>query len=297
MKFSIVIPAYNYGHLLERALVSACAQPGDDYEVIVVDDGSTDDTPQVTERLLKRYNNLTVYRRENAGVSAARNFGVEHASGQWVLFLDADDELLPEALSVFRQALEQQPELDVLVAPTIAVFPDGRQQRGEPPVLSDDAEHRFLDYLYKRVRMSNGAVMMARTLLQRFPFKVGMRQTEDIPVFAHCLASGVCASLSEPVVRIHKHDNSRRHGSDAALAVGMQLVDEVFNAARLPAALMRHRERYQARRALSLFRLLYRAKRFREARTFFRIAVGADWRQAIAKPENIVKYVRAVFSS
>lgn len=294
MQFSIVIPAYNYGHLLARAVESACTQPGDDYEVLVIDDGSTDDTPAVLAELSRRYNYLSVVRQANAGPSAARNHGVKLAQGELILFLDADDELLPEALQHFRRVLEETPEATVLVARTISVFPDGREKTAPVPVLDTDREARFLDYLYKRLRLSNGAVMMAKSLLLRFPFSPDLRQTEDIPVFTHCLVAGRCEAVTAPVVRIHKHATSRRHGSDAALAVGMTLVDAVFDPARLPATLLRHRSRYAARRAMSVFRLCHRAGRHTEATAYFKRAWRADWRESLKKPGNFVKFLRSL---
>ena len=294
IRFSVVIPAYNYGGLIERSVLSVCSQANDKTEIIVVDDGSTDSTPEVLARLSRDEPRLVVRRQENAGPSAARNFGVQQASGSYILFLDADDELLPGALTEFSCALDSEPDAEVVVASTLSEFSDGREKRSPAPEVSDIPEQRFLDYLYKRLRLSNGAVLMARSLLLRFPFNPVLRQTEDIPVFAHCLVAGRCAALDKPVVRIHKHDGSRRHGSEAALSVGMQLVEEVFDAERLPATLMVHRDRYRARRALSLFRSLYRARRFAEARYFFRVALLADWRQALSRPGNLLKYLRTV---
>lgn len=294
MRFSIVVPAYNYGSLVERAVASACLQSGEDFEVVVIDDGSTDNTPEVLDRLEARYATLRVLRQKNAGASAARNKGVNEARGDFILFLDADDELLPNALAAFREAIENQPQVDVLVGRTLSVFDSGEERESPVPRLSDDPEQRFLDYLYKKLRMSNGAVLTRRELLVAHPFNPELRQTEDIPVFSQCLAAGQCAVLPFVVVKIFKHDDSRRHGAEAALSVGMQLVDEIFDPSRLPSDLMIHKERYRARRGVSLFRLLYRAGRFREARAFYREAVKADWREAVAKPENIIKYLRSL---
>ncbi len=293
MRYSVVIPAYNYGHLLARAVRSACTQPGDDYEVLVINDGSTDDTAEVLAELQKDFPHLRVIHQDNAGASAARNRGVREASGRLVLFLDADDELLDNALADFRQMDEATGQPDVLIGRTQSIFPSGEARSAPVPEVTDDVEQRFLDYLYKKIRLSNGAVMMSKAMLMRFPFNESLRQTEDIPVFAHCLVNGRCVVVPSEVVRIYKHDDSRRHGADAALSVGMKLVDEVFNAERLPAALLKHRRSYQARRGVSLFRLLYRSRRFAEARGFFRDALKSDWRVALKKPENFIKYIRA----
>jgi glycosyltransferase involved in cell wall biosynthesis len=102
--FSIVIPTYNRGALLTRALDSALAQTDPDLEIVVVDDGSTDDT----ESVVRAYGDPRVryLRQANAGVCAARNVGARAATGDRFVFLDSDDELLPEALARFRKAAD-----------------------------------------------------------------------------------------------------------------------------------------------------------------------------------------------
>jgi len=93
---SVVIPTYNYGRFLGAAIESALGQSYPPLEIIVVDDGSTDDTPDVAARYAGK---IRYVRKENAGVSAARNTGVAHATGDLVAFLDADDRWLPEKLA------------------------------------------------------------------------------------------------------------------------------------------------------------------------------------------------------
>ena len=95
MRFSIIIPAYNAEAYLQRCLDSIFAQEFDDYEVIVVNDGSTDGT--VT--LLEGYPQVKVIHQENHGMATARNRGIDKAKGEYILFVDSDDELMPHALS------------------------------------------------------------------------------------------------------------------------------------------------------------------------------------------------------
>src|SRR5258708_444396 len=99
---SVVIPAYNYAHFLTEAIASALAQTRTDFELIVVDDGSTDNTPEVCARCTDP--RVRTVRQPNAGLSAARNTGIREARFPYVAFLDADDRWEPEFLSaVFRE--------------------------------------------------------------------------------------------------------------------------------------------------------------------------------------------------
>ena len=106
---SIIIPCYNTGHYLADAIESCLRQTHQDIEIIVVNDGSTDNTQEVAERYPVRH----IY-RENGGLAAARNTGIEHAKGEFLQFLDADDILLPEKISRCLAVFEQYPDTDIV---------------------------------------------------------------------------------------------------------------------------------------------------------------------------------------
>lgn len=102
--FSVVIPVYNRAHLLGAALASVRAQGCGDFEIVVVDDGSSDDPQRVVEELADP--RIRIVRRENRGASAARNTGIDLARGRYVAFLDADDRFLPHHLKTMARLLE-----------------------------------------------------------------------------------------------------------------------------------------------------------------------------------------------
>lgn len=104
-RVSVIIPCYNQAHFLGEALASVAAQSEAASEVIVVDDGSTDNTSMVAGR----YPGVQCVRQANAGLAAARNTGLRQATGDYVVFLDADDRLLPSALEVGLTALLARP--------------------------------------------------------------------------------------------------------------------------------------------------------------------------------------------
>lgn len=106
---SIVIPTYNCAAYVGEAILSCLADsPTDDREVIVVDDGSTDDTPEVLARF-RDDRRVRIVRQQNAGPAAARNRGIEHATGEFVAFLDADDAYHPQAIARFQAAIPRLP--------------------------------------------------------------------------------------------------------------------------------------------------------------------------------------------
>ena len=107
--FSVLIDTYNYGHYVEEAVASALAQdfPPGEREILVVDDGSTDDT---AARLRKFGNAIRYLYKANGGQASAFNRGFQHARGEVVALLDADDVWLPDKLSRIREAFERNPD-------------------------------------------------------------------------------------------------------------------------------------------------------------------------------------------
>lgn len=108
---SVIIPTYNYGHYLIEAIDSALNQSYKPYEIIIADDGSTDNTVEV----IKRYGSTIKYfYRENGGIGAARNLGIQHATGDFLAFLDSDDIWLPKKLELQLKRFQQDTELDMV---------------------------------------------------------------------------------------------------------------------------------------------------------------------------------------
>lgn len=105
MKISVVIPVYNKAEYVEKCLESCLQQMFDDYEVIAVNDGSTDSSGVICEAIAKSDDRLRVITTVNGGVTAARRIGVEHAKGDFVTFVDADDKLLPHSLQTLYDAM------------------------------------------------------------------------------------------------------------------------------------------------------------------------------------------------
>jgi glycosyltransferase involved in cell wall biosynthesis len=137
MRVSAIIPTYNNETSLARAINSALVQDLDDeYEVIVVNDGSTD----ATAKILAGYGNqLRIIDQRNGGAAAARNAGAAAASGDYLAFLDADDEWMPQKLRIMMAVLEDSPEAVLSYSDFIAINPVGERSvkspmRGSPTV-------------------------------------------------------------------------------------------------------------------------------------------------------------------
>ena len=111
---TVVVPVYNGEKFIERAINSIFKQTYNNYEIIVVNDGSIDKTDQIVDDLVKRYKCIKLFNQANKGVSSARNKGIDEAKGEYIAFLDADDEYDPNFLAKTLQCLEKE-QADICV--------------------------------------------------------------------------------------------------------------------------------------------------------------------------------------
>lgn len=105
-KISVVVPVYNVEAYLERCVESILQQTYAHFELILINDGSTDSSGQICDHLASQYENIKVYHSENAGVSNARNMGIQLATGSWVTFIDSDDFVTQDYLATLASAVE-----------------------------------------------------------------------------------------------------------------------------------------------------------------------------------------------
>lgn len=203
---SVVIPAYNAAWCVHKAIDSALAQGVDGVELIVVDDGSTDDTATVLAAYGDR---LRVVAQHNGGLSSARNAGIAAARAPLVAFLDADDWWLPGKVARQLELMRQRPDVGFSSTAARVESPDGR-------LLNLWAAPRwqgsFLVHLFGAngdVAGSGSAVMVRRELFDRVGgFDPGLRSLEDIDMWMRLAAVTDFACLDEPLVVILKRPDS-----------------------------------------------------------------------------------------
>ena len=118
--FSVIIPTYNRTSFVTKAIDSVLRQSFDDYEIVVVDDGSTDKTRQALQRYGER---ITVLHQANSGVSAARNRGISNANGKWIAFLDSDDEWKENYLARQLEHIRSNPNVIAFITNAINIHP------------------------------------------------------------------------------------------------------------------------------------------------------------------------------
>jgi len=211
---SVVIPTYNRARFVTKAIDSALAQ-GKECEVIVVDDGSTDDTGASLGVYRDRIKYL--YQR-NAGVSRARNAGIEIARGEWITFLDSDDEWLPNFLAQHLEACDKNPDLVATVMNVLncreegghltifegraflSTFQGQRFKRDDRPLLS------VIEYNLNPILQ--GSVFRRDVLLKTHRFDASLSIAEDLDIVSQMALMGPFVFAAEPVARLMRRSES-----------------------------------------------------------------------------------------
>jgi glycosyltransferase involved in cell wall biosynthesis len=205
---SVVIPCYNYGCFVINAVESVLVQSYSNREIIVVDDGSTDDTGQ---RLRPYLDRICYIHQKNAGPSAARNTGIRAAAGEWIAFLDADDVWHPRKLELQMRCLQGQPPEVGLLATD--VFTD---QRTAWPVVDEtraNVLHYSLDDIVGTCRFGPSSTVIRKSCLEAVGlFDPALRSAEDRDIWIRLASHCKLAKLSLPLLfyRIHSASLSNR---------------------------------------------------------------------------------------
>lgn len=129
---SIIIPVYNVGPYIKKCLDSVLAQTFQNFEVILIDDGSTDDSGKICDQYTALDSRFKVIHKPNGGVSSARNAGLDICAGKYIAMLDPDDSLAPDSYENVND-LETHPDIDILQFPYFNCYPDGKTEKLEVP--------------------------------------------------------------------------------------------------------------------------------------------------------------------
>ena len=176
LKISVIIPVYNTLNCLERCVDSVCGQTYENLEIILVDDGSTDGTGQLCDRLAKRDSRIRVYHKENGGASSARNMGLQKSSGDYVGFVDSDDYIDAD---VYQKMAELAVEKNY---PVVQISRDERDENG----------NRLADVCIppERVRFCDSETFIKELLLHRGDCSFCTKLLKKELFAQHCFPEG-----------------------------------------------------------------------------------------------------------
>lgn len=199
-KISIIIPVYNAEETLHKCVDSLLAQSFEDFELILVDDGSRDASSQICDEYATRDSRILVIHKDNGGVSSARNKGLEHASGQWITFVDSDDWVDND----FFPTLDTKADI---VFGSYCNFVDGKCDKiFDARKLSNYSLTQMLEYYgYNSIFRAPWAKFFCRDIIGQIRFPVDMKVGEDTCFLLQYLArcnTYIIAPSSTYVVRV-----------------------------------------------------------------------------------------------
>lgn len=268
--FSVVIATYNYGRFVGRAIDSVLAQTFTDFEIIVVDDGSTDDTPA---RLAPYGQRIRCLRKDNAGQASAYNDGIALARGRYICILDADDELLPDAFERFSAAIRAHADSEpcVFYAGYVSVAQNGSARSRTAVAAPADPEARLRQFLLRRLTgLQHCSSVISRELFEQYRYPEGLRNNTDIVLLGQIVANRPAIAVGSLACRVHDHGERGRDQTDKVLSTGLLPVGLLFDPERMPAGLMHLESLYRAERLRSIAGVLFKHRRYAESRQLYR---------------------------
>lgn len=285
---SVVIPTYNSAHYLIEAVESVLVQTYQDFEILVIDDGSTDET----KKTMRRYRDRVQYiHQQNGGVAVARNRGIAESRGRYVAFLDADDTWLPHKLERQLAALQHQPQHHACYAAFTVV-----DAKLHP--LSISRSQRQASALADLLLRGNVVATPSTVLCERPLFDVvggfdpALSQCADWDMWVRLAGQTEFLYLDEPLVTYRQHNTNMSRNAPLLESDSVQVLNKGFAMPGLPASLRAQRQTALARNYMVLAGTYFQARHYQGFMRCAARAVAMDIHQInylTAFPKRITK--------
>ncbi len=285
MKYSVVIPLYNKHRYIKSTLQSVLAQTYTDYEVIVVDDGSTDVSLQEAEQM--QSDKIRVLHQENQGVAVARNTGIENAAGEYIAFLDADDKWNPSYLEEIDKIVQKYPQSDIFVSAYEVDLGNGKKNLSEQMSAQDGCLPSYWATLSSKYDFvwTSATTIRKSALVQAGLFRPGEKIGQDLDMWARvarnnpkvAYTSSVCVTYNRQA-----ESNARTRVKIAWAGAFIQdLEEELANGKHTQEEIKAIQKKYDAKMTVYIFTCL-----MAEEKTRARQALK-DWKGS-STPRNVM---------
>ncbi len=271
---SVIIPAYNAQNFIKATIQSVINQTYPNWEMLIVDDGSTDETRQVVQKYLADHRIQYLYQK-NQERAAARNRGIRHASGKYIAFLDADDLWLPDKLKVQVEYLHNHPKTGLCFTHYMLINSQG-ESLGQQAVNFATGSNQFYSLL-KGNFIANSTVMTPRTILDKvglFDESLPAFGSEDWDMWLRIARLYPIHLIDHPLTlyRLHESNTSLERMRLSAEAV----LQKIFTDPTLPANIARNKKNIYARLYLVLSETYLRLNQRQRAFKYWQLAWQAS---------------------
>jgi len=250
-RFTVVVTTYNYAHLLPDALRALAAQTVPGFELLIVDDGSTDNTEEIVEQFRPQFQDCHYLKKTNRGTADARNYGVQRAQGTHVAILDADDVWSPRHLETVRKRFESKPQTEIVFCDGVCVMSDGQVIRPVFPagLPSLDGPIDSVEGLFSVCdNFLPSGMVFRKSLYNRVgAFDTRFSHGDDVDwVIRAVLAGADCARIDQKLFLHRYHGGNLTSDPIAFLETWLTIYEERLRTSRLGAE-CEHRARSFAR--------------------------------------------------
>lgn len=217
MNISVVIPLYNKENRIFHTVNSVLNQTFKDFELIIVDDGSTDKSIEIVQII--HDSRIRLIQKENGGPSSARNCGVREAKYDWIIFLDADDEMVHDSLDHFVKLVLANPKVNIFVS-NFLFEKNGKRKLHSYFYKDGVVNNNFKSWFFDVLMPCQGSTLYRKTILLENPYSEVLRRYEDAEMFFSLMRTQLIYTSKKPVF-IYKLD-------EAAASKGRKNINEDY---------------------------------------------------------------------
>lgn len=273
-KFAFVMPTFNYAAYITRAIDSMVQQEGDDYQIIIMDDGSTDETKEILKHKFSHIPYLHIYYQDNEGPNVACAEAIKKSNADYIIFMAADDAISPVYLKKIRAILDNEPDLEMIFGNARSISEKGKTRVSVEILPSSVPKECFRMFLMGEVSIPTCGTLLKKDVMTPYiNYPRPYPHNYDTAILAHALLKNNWHQSQDIFVDVYSHSGRFR---DSALPTcsGNNIVDIVFDK-----NLLGHAEGlgglkidFLAKYHVSNMRSFYRAKIWHEALNSFKLA-------------------------
>lgn len=214
-KVSIIVPVYKAESYLHRCVDSLLAQTFTEFEILLIDDGSPDNSGLICDEYASKDSRVRVFHKENGGVSSARNLGLDKANGEYILFIDSDDEISKDTLSSNAQFMSMNIKPDLIEYPAIYNYSSAHEKVKNLIYSITEGLQKSYSYLYNCNRYEVWSFFIRKSIISDKRFNENIKIGEDI-LFLYSIIDNVNIIISSPCgcYKYYFNENSAMNSLD-----------------------------------------------------------------------------------